>query len=137
MSCKIVKKQPFGCGSPYQRLHMNSCKYSCRKLLLVFPFIFINFSFAALQLLHFCMLCINTGCLIHKINRVVYSLVIIVSFSVVMFPCKCEQCHITAKTFPGAVNTSLSQDSLGGSELRFIGWLHGRADNRFSEVRKL
>lgn len=31
----------------------------------------------------------------------------------------------------------MSQDSLGGSELCFIGWLHGRADNRFSEVRKL
>ena len=54
MSCKILKKQPFGCGSPYQRLHMNSCKYSCRKLLLVFPFIFLNFSFAALQLLSAC-----------------------------------------------------------------------------------
>lgn len=31
----------------------------------------------------------------------------------------------------------MSQDSLGGSELRFIGWLHGQTDNRFSEVRKL
>ena len=45
----------------------------------------------------FCMLCINTCCWIHKINRVVYSLVIIVSFSVVMFPCKCKQCHSLPK----------------------------------------
>ena len=51
MSCKILWKQPFGCCSPYQRRHVNSCKYSCRKLLFVFPFIFFNFSFAALQLL--------------------------------------------------------------------------------------
>lgn len=56
MSCKILWKQPFGCGSPYQRHHMNSCKYSCRKLLFVFPFIFFSFSFAALQLLSaFCV----------------------------------------------------------------------------------
>ena len=55
------------------------------------------------------------------------------SFSVVALPCKCKKCRFIGKTFPEAVNTSLVQDSLGGSELCFIGWLHGRADNRFRE----
>ena len=47
-------KQPFGWGSPCHLLHMNSFRYSCRKLGFVFPFIFLNLSFATDQLLSAC-----------------------------------------------------------------------------------
>ena len=54
MSCTNRPKKPSGWGSPYHRLHVNSLRYSCRKFGFVLPFIFLNPSFAADQLLSAC-----------------------------------------------------------------------------------
>ena len=57
MSCKRRWKHPLGWVSPYHLLHINSWRYSIRKLGFVLPFIFFNFSFAVDQLLSACCVC--------------------------------------------------------------------------------
>ena len=54
MSCNNLRKHPFGWGSPYHLLHINSCRYSIKKSGFVLPFINLNFSFAVHQLLSAC-----------------------------------------------------------------------------------
>ena len=58
MSSKILPKHFSGWGSPYQRLHVNSWRYSCKTLGFVFPFIRLNFSLAAFQLLSSLWVCL-------------------------------------------------------------------------------
>ena len=53
-SCRSRLKHPFGWGSPCHLLHMNSCRYSNKKLGLLLPFITLNLSFAEFQLLSAC-----------------------------------------------------------------------------------
>ena len=57
MSCKRRWKHPLGWVSPYHLLHINSWRYSIRKLGFVLPLIFFNFSFAVDQLLCACCVC--------------------------------------------------------------------------------
>lgn len=54
MSCISRLKHPFGLESPYHLLHMNSCRYSNKKLGLLLPFVVLNLCFAELQLLSAC-----------------------------------------------------------------------------------
>ena len=58
--CNISQKtlkHPFEWISPYHLLHINSWRYSIRKLGFVLPLIFLNFSFAVDQLLSACCVC--------------------------------------------------------------------------------